>query len=338
MKASLVLIVVVLGMLRPALGLAAKKNPQEKAKLEQQMKTQYTLTTLAGDGSVKGTPGTVLVLRKNDLNAVPGNAIAYYTNSLKGGRLTHPAMANIFFKEEIVKTFASGEQFFVIDCQAKDDAVVLFLFSYNTYDGVLYKADVQFPFPKGYLTDVTLSQVQEAIGEVFSVASPPQTEQTAQAVEPGPATSVPGVYFRRDKTSDYIEFKTDGTLHLLQGGKNYDGNYEVQADTITIHGKRLPPSSGRLIGNTMVDPHGAVWEKQPDSNPPPDSAVLAPSVEAPQPAPPAAPVTIKLGDSTDQVVASMGQPDRIAKVASKEIYFYKDMKITFLDGKVSDIQ
>jgi hypothetical protein len=34
----------------------------------------------------------------------------------------------------------------------------------------------------------------------------------------------------------------------------------------------------------------------------------------------------------------MGQPDRIAKVASKEIYFYKDMKITFLDGKVSDIQ
>ena len=57
-----------------------------------------------------------------------------------------------------------------------------------------------------------------------------------------------------------------------------------------------------------------------------------------EPAQPAAPVTIKLGDSTDQVVSAMGQPDRIAKVANKEIYFYKDMKITFLDGKVSDIQ
>jgi hypothetical protein len=324
--------------LYPATGLAATKFPEQKAKLEQQLKAQYTLTTLARDGSVTGTPGTVLFLQKNDLGAVPGNAIAYYTNNLKGGRLTHPTLANVFFKAEVIKTFNSGEQFFVIDFQAKDDAVVVFLFSYNTYDGVLYKADVQFPFPKGYLADVTLAQVQAAIGEVFTVAPAPQTEQTAQAVEPAPAASVPGVYFRHDKTSDYIEFKTDGTLHLLQDGKNYDGNYEVQVDTITIHGKRLPTSSGRLIGNTMVDPHGAVWEKQPDSNPPPDSAVLAPSVEAPQPAPPAAPVTIKLGDSTDQVVASMGQPDRIAKVASKEIYFYKDMKITFLDGKVSDIQ
>ena len=334
MKASWALVLVVLGTLSPAIGLAAKKNPEEKAKLERQMKAQYTLTTLAGDGSVKGTPGTILVLRKDNLNAVPGNAIAYYTNVLKGGGLTHPAMANIFFKAEIIRTFASGEQFFVIDCQAKDDAVVLFLFSYNTYDSMLYKADVQFPFPKGYLADVTFSQVQEAIGEAFPVAPPPQIEQTAQAVEPAPAASVPGVYFRHDKTSDYIEFKTDGTLHLLQGGKNYDGNYEVNADTITIHGKRLPPSSGRLTGNTMVDPSGTVWEKQP-TNPPPDSAVPAPPVE---PAQPAAPVTINLGDSTDQVVASMGQPERIAKMANKEIYFYKDMKITFVDGKVSDIQ
>ena len=334
MKASLVLIVAVLGMLRPAIGLAAKKNPEEKAKLERQMKTQYTLTTLAGDGSVKGTPGTVLVLRKNNLNAVPGNAIAYYTNVLKGGGLTHPAMANIFFNAEIVKTFASGEQFFVIDCQVKDDAVVLFLFSYNTYDGVLYKADVQFPFPKGYLADVTFSQVQEAIGEAFTVAPPPQTEQTAQAVEPAPAASVPGVYLRRGKAGDYLEIKTDGTFDLLMDRKNYNGSYEIRADTITIQGKKIQTQSARLIGNTIAEPDGTVWEKQP-TNPPPDSAVPAPPVE---PAQPAAPVTINLGDLTDQVVASMGQPDRIAKIANKEIYFYKDMKITFVDGKVSDIQ
>ena len=341
MRVSIAL-VLALGTLYPATGLAATKFPEQKAKLEQQLKAQYTLTTLARDGSVTGTPGTVLFLQKNDLGAVPGNAIAYYTNNLKGGRLTHPTLANVFFKAEVIKTFNSGEQFFVIDFQAKDDAVVVFLFSYNTYDGVLYKADVQFPFPKGYLADVTLAQVQAAIGEVFTVAPAPQTEQTAQAVEPAPAASVPGVYFRHDKTSDYIEFKTDGTLHLLQDGKNYDGNYEVQVDTITIHGKRLPTSSGRLIGNTMVDPHGTVWEKQPTNSDPPPSQQIAQPTAPPalpvEPAQPAAPVTIKLGDSTDQVVSAMGQPDRIAKVANKEIYFYKDMKITFLDGKVSDIQ
>jgi hypothetical protein len=60
------------------------------------------------------------------------------------------------------------------------------------------------------------------------------------------------------------------------------------------------------------------------------------------PEPSAAPVqatqTIKLGDSIDQVVTALGQPERSAKVANRDIYFYKDMKITFVDGKVSDIQ
>jgi hypothetical protein len=336
MRVSIAL-VLALGTLYPATGLAATKFPEQKAKLEQQLKAQYTLTTLARDGSVTGTPGTVLFLQKNDLGAVPGSAIAYYTNNFKGGRLTHPTLANVFFQSDVVKTFNSGEQFFVIDFQAKDDAIVVFLFSYNTYDSLLYKADVQFPFPKGYLADVTLSQVQAAICEVFTVAPPQQTEQTVQQpaqpvqpMEPVPATSVPGTYFRHDKTSDYIELKTDGTFHLLQDGKEYDGNYNVQADTITIQGKNVPASTGRLVGNTMVDPHGTVWETPP--------APSAQPVEPAQPAQPAAPVTINLGDSISQVVASMGQPDRIAKIANKEIYFYKDMKITFVDGKVSDIQ
>ena len=53
---------------------------------------------------------------------------------------------------------------------------------------------------------------------------------------------------------------------------------------------------------------------------------------------PAEPPAIALGQTTDQVVTSMGQPERKAKVGTKEIYFYKDMKITFVDGKVSDVE
>jgi len=37
------------------------------------------------------------------------------------------------------------------------------------------------------------------------------------------------------------------------------------------------------------------------------------------------------------VVAGFGQPVRTAKLAgTKEIYFYKDMKVTFTNGKVSN--
>jgi hypothetical protein len=40
----------------------------------------------------------------------------------------------------------------------------------------------------------------------------------------------------------------------------------------------------------------------------------------------------------DQVTANFGQPTRIAKLGAKVIYYYSDMKVTFVDGQVSDVQ
>jgi hypothetical protein len=51
-----------------------------------------------------------------------------------------------------------------------------------------------------------------------------------------------------------------------------------------------------------------------------------------------APVTISLGQSTDEVVAMLGQPSKTADLGSRQIYIYKDLKITFTDGRVSDVQ
>ena len=69
------------------------------------------------------------------------------------------------------------------------------------------------------------------------------------------------------------------------------------------------------------------------------AAPMAPATAAvPEAAPPAAPPTIALGQSKDEVATVLGQPDRVAKVGNKEIWFYKDMKVTLLDGKVSDVQ
>ena len=78
--------------------------------------------------------------------------------------------------------------------------------------------------------------------------------------------------------------------------------------------------------------------------PPADTAGAPQSAQpAPIPAPAAQPqqaepLTITIGQTKDQVIAALGQPDRVAKIGNKEICFYKDMKITFVDGKVSDIQ
>jgi hypothetical protein len=47
---------------------------------------------------------------------------------------------------------------------------------------------------------------------------------------------------------------------------------------------------------------------------------------------------IALGSSMDDVIAAFGQPLRTADLGSKKIYIYKDVKVTFQDGKVIDVQ
>ena len=72
--------------------------------------------------------------------------------------------------------------------------------------------------------------------------------------------------------------------------------------------------------------------RQEDSSiaPPPD-------VNAP-PQQPGAPGTISLGQTMSQVVNIMGSPKQIVDLGPKQIYVYNNMKIIFIDGKVSDVQ
>lgn len=67
----------------------------------------------------------------------------------------------------------------------------------------------------------------------------------------------------------------------------------------------------------------------------------APAQSAPPPAPAEStgpPPTISLGQTIDQVVATLGQPLQIIDLGSKKTYKYKDLKVIFTDGKVTDVQ
>jgi hypothetical protein len=50
------------------------------------------------------------------------------------------------------------------------------------------------------------------------------------------------------------------------------------------------------------------------------------------------PASIEKGMTTDQVEAALGQPDKKVNLGTKQIYYYKDMKVIFMNGKVSDVQ
>lgn len=55
-------------------------------------------------------------------------------------------------------------------------------------------------------------------------------------------------------------------------------------------------------------------------------------------APPAQPATVEIGQSVDDVVGILGQPEKIINLGAKQIYVYKDLKVTFVKGKVTDAQ
>jgi len=59
---------------------------------------------------------------------------------------------------------------------------------------------------------------------------------------------------------------------------------------------------------------------------------------AAQEQPQAEPQTVEKGQTPDQVQAALGKPDKIVNLGTKMIYVYKDLKVTFLNGKVSDVQ
>jgi hypothetical protein len=59
---------------------------------------------------------------------------------------------------------------------------------------------------------------------------------------------------------------------------------------------------------------------------------------AAQEQPAAEPASIEKGMTTDQVEAAMGKPEKKVTLGTKQIYYYKDMKVIFLSGKVSDVQ
>jgi len=81
----------------------------------------------------------------------------------------------------------------------------------------------------------------------------------------------------------------------------------------------------------------------PLTNPAPAPATPAVTEAAPPPLdappPPAAdPVEVKEGQTPAQVIAALGQPLKKATIGAKQIYTYKDMKITFVNGAVKDVQ
>jgi hypothetical protein len=115
--------------------------------------------------------------------------------------------------------------------------------------------------------------------------------------------------------------------------------------------KGAPPSADRVAA--MV---GEVFDLQPSASGArfANTAAVAAPASASQatpapvaqgkptdvpPSPPVDPALVAVGQTIEQVVSKFGRPDRLARLsATKQVYYYKGAKVTFVNGKVTSVE
>jgi len=249
--------------------------------LDEQLQAQYKLVKMGADSSGPAVveAGTILAIQKGGILGVPYGNMTLLPAKYQDGTLHPPALATsnsatamgqkvcgLFgkcnsAKEQVGKQtttrlFQVGEKVYPskIDVNLNSDRIALSIVACDSCNNVnpttYYKSQVVFQFAKGSLAKTSAAQVEDTIGQVFS-----------------------------------IDNSTDSQQAQAQGQDSQAGQ-------------------------------GQAAEQQP----------------------PAQPQTIQQGQTPEEVQASLGQPEKIIKLGSKQIYVYKDLKVTFMNGKVSDVQ
>ncbi len=241
--------------------------------IAEQLQAQYKLVKLTRDanGNVAVSEGTALAIQKEGLQALPfANPLTPCASTYAGGKLKAAGFlcqagrqAGTGFLGKLMNpgnaqpasdptvNLAVGLRAYPakIAVDAQHDLVKFSVLACDPCDAsappTYYKAAVDFRFPKGLLASGDVSQVEDAIGQVFSIdsggaAAPAQETPAAPAQAASPA--------------------------------------------------------------------------------------------------PAAPVSIQQGQTIAEVEQALGKPVKTLTVATKVIYIYSDLKITFRNGKVTDVQ
>ena len=271
------------------------------ATLEQQLEGEYKLTTPTADNTDIVTMGSVLVLQKKGFSAGSVSSKVTTQNTYKDGQIKSGAAT-------AVRRFGGlpGIGYIPGVGTAASTAAGAAGGSRDFVNG-----------EKLYATKITVDRGKDTIE--FDLIS--------------------------DSYGDSGRFK--GLLKIQFAKKTLVSADLATVDTTIGEVLKIQPPEDAKADQAPANNAPAGNAQQP-APAPAAAAPAAPVAEAPPPPiapppppadePPAPPKTISLGQTKDQVVSSLGQPEKTAKIGTKEIYFYKDLKVTFVNGKVTDVQ
>ena len=278
---------------------ASSAVAQDKAAVQKKLESEYQLTKTTADQSDIVTAGAVLVLQKDNLLMVATTTSGNQcTNTYKDGKFTQGGVCRT---GEKLKKF-----------------------------GMLTS---RIPGASQAPTTTTRTYVA---GEKFWVT---KIDIRDTGKDPGIVMD-----FFTDAVSD-VRYKTSLLIPFKGAVPSPDDALKLVAEVVKV----APSDDNKdAKGNAQPDKGSAQQPAAQGGQPaaaaeqaapaPAAQAEAAPAAIEPPPPPPADPPTVKLGQTPDEVVAALGQPAKTAKLGTKEIYYYKDLKVIFVNGKVKDIQ
>jgi hypothetical protein len=149
-----------------------------------------------------------------------------------------------------------------------------------------------------------------------------------------------------------IQVQKDGILFQLYSDPYNDVRYYANLKVPFPNKKDAPPidvalqSVAEVLSAAPSDRQGGENNQggqqsqttlRPAPIPVPPAAPMA-TIAPPPPPADAPPPTISVGQTEDQAITAFGQPTRVAKLGAKKILYYKDMKVTLTNGKVSNVE
>jgi hypothetical protein len=284
-------------------------NAQDTAALQKKLVSEYALTQPTADNTDIVTAGSVLVLQKSDLTLGPTSSSSLYQNVYRDGKIQASA-------------FAKSKSFF--NKVGKVPGLSAIPGVGTAASGVATADSNSGASPRTYVTGEKLwvtkiefkneNKEQSVVFELFTDA--------VNDVRYKGALKFP---LPKGATEDQVD-KLVAEVFKVQpaedskDSKQADGGKPGQAPAAAAAAPAAPPP--------VAEPAAPAQAALPDIPPPPPPAD--------QPAAP--PATVSLGQTPDQVIAALGQPQKIVKLAKKETYYYKDLKVIFTAGKVSDVQ
>jgi hypothetical protein len=170
----------------------------------------------------------------------------------------------------------------------------------------------------------------------------------AHVLQTGEKVYITKIEDKTDSKGDVLKFSLLTANSLDVRGQSAQKKFSA---TVSFHFKKgyldeTPPEDVEQAIEAVMAPDSGSDQAQsgggaapPPQQPFPARQAVAPPPPPPPPAAPAGPPpTITIGESSSQVLQAMGMPQQMIDLGKKKTYVYQNMKVIFVDDKVSDVQ